>query len=84
MLTATVLKSFVHPVLAWLLGKFVFGLDDAMVLVVVVTAALPAAQNIYNYAANYHVGESLARESILLTTILSVPVILVVTLLLHP
>jgi len=83
-LTATVLKSFVHPVLAWLLGKFVFGLDDAMVLVVVVTAALPAAQNIYNYAANYHVGESLARESILLTTILSVPVILIVTLLLHP
>jgi predicted permease len=83
-LTATVLKSFVHPVLAWVLGKFVFGLDDAMILVVVVTAALPAAQNIYNYAANYRVGESLARESILLTTILSVPVILVVTLLLHP
>jgi predicted permease len=55
-----------------------------MILVVVVTAALPAAQNIYNYAANYRVGESLARESILLTTILSVPVILVVTLLLHP
>lgn len=83
-LTATVFKSFVHPVIAWLIGKFVFGLDEQMLLVVVVTAALPAAQNIYNYAANYHVGESLARESILLTTILSVPVIVLVTLLLHP
>lgn len=82
--TATVLKSFVHPIAAWLIGTLIFGLDAQMVLVVVVTAALPAAQNIYNYAANYRVGESLARETILLTTILSVPVILIVTLLLHP
>ncbi|MFD2758152.1 AEC family transporter [Gulosibacter faecalis] len=82
--TATVLKAVVHPIVAWLVAAFVFGLSPDMVLVVVVTAALPAAQNIYNYAANYHVGESLARETILLTTVLSVPAILVVTLLLHP
>ncbi|KAB1641904.1 AEC family transporter [Gulosibacter chungangensis] len=82
--TSTVLKSFVHPILAWLLGVFVFGLDDATLLAVVVTAALPTAQNIYTYAANYRVGESLARESILVTTILSVPVILLVSMVIHP
>ena len=82
--TSTVLKTFVHPFLAWLLGAFVFHLDTATLLAVVVTAALPTAQNIYTYAANYRVGESLARESILLTTILSVPVIFLVTVLLHP
>ncbi|MDJ1371649.1 AEC family transporter [Gulosibacter molinativorax] len=80
----TVLKSFIHPAIAWLLGAFVFHLNDAMLLAVVVTAALPTAQNIYTYAANYRVGESLARETILVTTILSVPVIFLVTILLHP
>lgn len=83
-LTGTVLKAFIHPIIAWLLGAFVFRLDDATLLAVVVTAALPTAQNIYTYAANYRVGESLARETILVTTILSVPVIFLVTLLLHP
>lgn len=82
--TSVVLKSFIHPILAWLLGAWVFHLDEATLLAVVVTAALPTAQNIYTYAANYRVGESLARESILVTTILSVPVIFLVTLILHP
>ncbi|MGO1544700.1 MAG: AEC family transporter [Gulosibacter sp.] len=81
---ATVLKTFIHPTVAWLLGVFVFDLDSVTLLAVVVVSALPTAQNIYTYAANYRVAESLARESILVTTILSVPVIFLVALLLHP
>ncbi|SJM61647.1 AEC family transporter [Gulosibacter sp. 10] len=83
-LIATGLKAFVHPVLVWALGAFVFGMSGPVLFVVVVTAALPSAQNIYTYAATYRVGVSLAQESILLTTVLSVPVILLATLLLHP
>lgn len=83
-LTGTVLKTFIHPIIAWVLGAFVFHLDNATLLAVVVTAALPTAQNIYTYAANYRVGESLARETILITTVLSVPVIFLVTFMLHP
>lgn len=83
-LTATLIKVIVHPVAAWLLAHFAFGLDGAALLAVVVTAALPAAQNIFTYASEYGVGENLARESILLSTLLSVPAIVVVTLLIHP
>ena len=83
-LTSTVLKAVVHPLLAWVLGRYAFGLDPATLLAVVVTAALPAAQNIFTYASEYGTGERLSREAILLTTVLSVPVILVITLLLHP
>ncbi|NED79659.1 AEC family transporter, partial [Streptomyces sp. SID11233] len=44
-------------------------------LAVVVTSALPAAQNLYTYAVRYRVAERLARESVLLSTVLSVPVL---------
>lgn len=48
----------------------------------VVTSALPAAQNLYTYASQYRVAEQLARESILLSTLGSVPALITVAALL--
>jgi len=76
------LKSVGQPVAAWALAAGVFGLRGAPLLDVVVTSALPAAQNLYTYASRYGVGESLAQESILLSTVLSVPVLVAVAALL--
>jgi predicted permease len=76
------LKSVGQPVAAWALAAGVFGLRGAPLLDVVVTSALPAAQNLFTYASRYGVGESLARESILLSTVLSVPVLVAVAALL--
>lgn len=45
-------------------------------------AALPAAQNLFTYASHYGVAERFARESILLSTLLSVPVLITVAALL--
>lgn len=69
-----VLKSFVQPLLAWGLGAAV-GLDAQGMLVAVVIAALPTAQNVFTYAMRYDRGVMLARESVLATTILAVPVV---------
>jgi predicted permease len=76
------LKSVGQPVAAWALAAGVFGLRGAPLLDVVVTSALPAAQNLYTYASRYGVAESLAQESILLSTVLSVPVLVAVAALL--
>ncbi|MFF4141401.1 AEC family transporter [Streptomyces sp. NPDC001698] len=81
-LLAVALKSAGQPLAAWALAAGVFGLSGAPLLDVVVTSALPAAQNLFTYASRYRVGESLARESILLSTILSVPTLVVVAALL--
>ncbi|MGW6542915.1 AEC family transporter [Streptomyces massasporeus] len=77
-LLAVALKSVVQPVVAYALAAGVFGLRGALLLDVVVTSALPAAQNLFTYASSYRVGEVLAREAILLSTVLSVPVLVVV------
>ena len=80
-LTVSVLKLAVMPVTAWLLGV-ALDLHDTVLLGVVITAALPTAQNIFLHATRYRVGEDVARESILITTLCSLPVALVVALLL--
>nr|WP_222108555.1 AEC family transporter [Streptomyces cupreus] len=77
-LLSVALKSLGQPAVAWALAAGVFGLRGAPLLDVVVTSALPAAQNLYTYASAYGVGERLARDSILVSTVISVPVLVVV------
>lgn len=79
---SALLKSVAQPVVAWAVGAGLFGLRGEALLAVVVIAALPAAQNLFTYASHYGVAERFARESILLSTLLSVPVLITVAALL--
>jgi len=81
---ATTLKMLAMPVAAWAFGRFVFGLDGHALFAAVALAALPAGQNVYNFAQRYGRGEGLARDVVLLTTGLSLPALLVVAALLAP
>jgi len=79
---AVVLKLAVMPLIAWAAARFVFGLDGHALFVAVVLAALPTAQNVFTYAQRYRRGENLARDAVLLSTLLSLPVIVVIAALL--
>ncbi|RZU31647.1 AEC family transporter [Blastococcus saxobsidens] len=79
---AVVLKNLVMPAIAYALGRWGAGLDGVELLAVTVTSALPTAQNVFVYAATYDRGTLLARDVILLSTVLSVPVLVGVALLL--
>lgn len=79
---AVALKLVLMPLVAWAAARFLFGLDGHALFVAVVLAALPAAQNVFNYAQRYRRGETLARDAVLLSTLLSLPVIVVVAALL--
>lgn len=79
---ATALKLLAMPLVAWAVGRFVFGLEGEPLFAVTVLAALPSAQNVFNYAQRYERGEVISRDTILLTTIGAVPVLLVVAALL--
>jgi predicted permease len=80
-LVASVLKLVVMPLVALGVG-LALGLDDRVLLGVVITAALPTAQNIFLHATRYRVGEDVARETILVTTLASLPVALLIALVL--
>ena len=76
------LKLLVQPVLAYAAARWLFGLDGRALLAATVVAALPTAQNIFVYATRYNRSTTLARDSIFVTTALSVPVLLTITALL--
>jgi malonate transporter and related proteins len=79
---AVALKNVVQPALAYALGRWVADLDGLALFAVTVTSALPTAQNVFVYASAYDRGTSLARDAILLSTVLSVPVLVGIALLL--
>ncbi|WP_338316199.1 AEC family transporter [Streptomyces bohaiensis] len=82
-LLSVLIKVSVQPFLAWLIGAGLFGLSGETLFAVVVVAALPAAQNLFTYASRYDIGTTLARDSVLLSTILAAPALVVVTVLLR-
>lgn len=83
-LTASLLKSVLMPVVAFVVARFAFGLDGQALFAAVALAALPTAQNVYNFAARYDRGVAVARDTVLLTTVLAVPALLLIAALLAP
>lgn len=81
-LSASSLKLAVQPAVAWFVAHWLLGVDGTALFAIVVTSALPTAQNIFVHATRYGRGQTMARDTILLTTMGSVPVILLIAVLL--
>jgi malonate transporter and related proteins len=80
--TLVSIKLVVQPIAAHLIGAYLVGLTGHDLLAVTVIAALPTAQNVFTFAMRYDRGVILARDVIFVATLLSVPVILIITWLL--
>ena len=76
-LTATTLKLIAMPAIAWVVGV-ALGLSGPELYAAVILCALPTAQNVYNYAATYRSGEVICRDTVFLTTFLSLPAMLAI------
>jgi predicted permease len=81
-LVATVFKVVLMPLVGWAVARYGFHITGHTLFVTTVLSALPAAQNVYNFAARYERGEIVARDAVLLTTICAVPSIFVIAALL--
>lgn len=81
-ITASVIKAAVMPLIAFLVAWLGFGMHGHALFAAVALAALPAAQNVYNFAARYERGMTLARDVVLLTTLFAVPALLLIAALL--
>jgi malonate transporter and related proteins len=81
-LLASGFKLFVHPLLAFLFARFALGLDGQALFAVVVTSALPTAQNVFVAASRYRTGLTVAKDTVLITTVVAVPAMIGVALLL--
>lgn len=75
---ASTLKIVVQPVLAYLMARYLLGLDGHELFAIVVVSTLPTAQNVFVYASRYQRGMVLARDSAFVTTLASIPAIALV------
>jgi predicted permease len=82
-LLASALKLVGMPLASWILADFIFGLDPASVYAATTLAALPTAQNVYNYALRYEANPLLARDTITLTTLGAAPLVFLLAALFH-
>ena len=80
-LVASGIKVLLMPAVAFLLGALVFGLEGLPLLAAVLIGALPTGQMVFSYAARYGVGVALARNTVLISTVACVPVVIVIALL---
>jgi malonate transporter len=69
------LKLLVQPAVATT-AAVLLGLEGHALLAVAIVSALPTAQNVFTHATRYGRGQILARDTILVTTILCVPIML--------
>lgn len=65
------LKSIGHPLVAFMLGKYIFALPSQGLLFLVLLAAMPAAKNLFIFANQYQVGKNRSSLVVLITTLLS-------------
>ncbi|WP_070975747.1 AEC family transporter [Corynebacterium sp. MC3] len=75
--TATILKLIGMPAVAWVVASLL-GLTGSDMYAALILCALPTAQNVYNYAATYRSGEVICRDTVFLTTFLSLPAMLLI------
>jgi predicted permease len=80
--TIALLKLVVQPLTAGLVGHYLIGLSGLDLFAVTVIAALPTAQNVFTLAVRYQQGEILARDAVFVSTLLSVPALIIIAALL--
>ena len=78
----TVAKLVIQPLVAWIIGGPMLGYDGLDLFAIVVTSALPTAQNVYIYSMQYRQSEALMRDAVFITTVLSVPALVIIATLL--
>ncbi|TCO44971.1 hypothetical protein EV646_109145 [Kribbella antiqua] len=71
---AVLLKVFLQPLAAYAVGRWLLDLHGHALLATTLLAALPTAQNVYVYAVHYRTTRTLARSAVLLSTLLSIPI----------
>jgi predicted permease len=81
---AVLLKVVAMPVAAYLIGRFLLGLDGAALLAVTLVAGLPTAQNTFVYASEFRAATGLSRDAILFSSLLSMGTLTLILWLLGP
>ena len=67
----TGLKNFIHPLIAFILAKYIFSMSPLLVFIVTVSAALPSGSQTYYFSYRYNSLQSILSANIVVSTFVS-------------
>ena len=67
----TILKNFIHPIIAFCLAQFILELDNLLVIIVTMAAALPSGSQSYYFAYRYNSLKAVVSSNVVLSTFVS-------------
>ena len=67
----TILKNFIHPIIAFFLAHFILELDSLLVIIVTMAAALPSGSQSYYFAYRYNSLQAVVSSNVVLSTFVS-------------
>ena len=70
-LILTSLKNFLHPLIAFLLSKYLFQMDNLLIFIVTIAAALPSGSQSYYFSYRYNSLQNIISANIVLSTFVS-------------
>jgi predicted permease len=70
-LLLTILKNFIHPIIAFCLAHFLLELDSLLVIIVTMAAALPSGSQSYYFAYRYNSLQAVVSSNVVLSTFVS-------------
>jgi len=70
-LILTSLKNFLHPLIAFLLSKYLFQMDNLLIFIVTIAAALPSGSQSYYFSYRYNSLQNIISANIILSTFVS-------------
>ncbi|GAB3597147.1 putative transporter YfdV [Corynebacterium faecale] len=74
-------KNVLHPIFALMLA-LAFGMEGPALMAAVVLGALPTAQNVYTYALRFNTSETMARDTGVVSTLVSFPIMVIISVVL--
>ena len=70
-LVLTVLKNFIHPIIAFLLAKYIFTMPQLLIVITTLAAALPSGSQTYYFSYRYNSLQPTITSNIVLSTFVS-------------
>jgi malonate transporter len=72
LLSLIFIKNFLHPITAFLVGKFIFELSHYWLNSLIIASSAPTAFVVYLIAKQYNLKESLVKNTVAITSVISI------------
>jgi len=67
----TTLKNFIHPLIAFILAKYIFLMSPLLVFIVTIAAALPSGTQTYYFSYRYNSLQNIISTNVVISTFVS-------------